>query len=77
MLLTFAHPQARGAADFELESRQVGHGTVSLERAGGSLIVEVLLDHAARLPMVARGEVLEERQGVVHDGTDRGFAAAA
>ena len=77
-LLTLRTAKAQGITDFELEARHVGHGPLSLQRAGGSLVVDVLLDHALVVyALGARGEVLEERARVVHDGPIWGFAAAA
>jgi len=63
--------------DFELTSRWVGHGPLSLKRVGAFLIVNVLLDHALVVFRVgARGEILDERARIAHDGPIWGFDAA-
>jgi cytochrome c peroxidase len=70
--------RARAAAGLQVESRWVGHGPVSLERYGATLIVNALLDHSLIVYRLGpRGEVLEERARVHHDGPIWGFAAAA
>jgi cytochrome c peroxidase len=59
------------------ESRYVGHGPLSLARVGAFLIVDLLLDHALVVYRLdSRGEVLDERARVVHDGPIWGFDAA-
>lgn len=60
------------------DSRFVGHGPLSLARVGDLLIVDVLLDHALIVFRLGpRGEILEERARIVHDGPIWGFSAAA
>jgi len=58
------------------EARVVGHGPLSLRRVGPLLILDLLLDHALIVYRLgARGQVLEERARVQHDGPIWGFDA--
>lgn len=59
------------------ETRVVGHGPLSVRRVGAFLIVDLLLDHSLLVyRLSARGEVLEERTRLRHDGPIWGFDAA-
>jgi cytochrome c peroxidase len=70
--------RARSSAGFQVASRWVGHGPVSLERYGAALIVNALLEHSLIVYRLSpRGDILEERARVHHDGPIWGFAAAA
>jgi len=67
----------RPGRDFELDSRLVGHGPLSLAPVGQLLVVDLLLDHALVVYRLgARGQILEERARIAHDGPIWGFAAA-
>jgi hypothetical protein len=60
-----------------LDSRVIGHGPLSLRRVGAFLVVDLLLDHALVVYRLGeRGQVLEERARVGHDGPIWGFDAA-
>jgi cytochrome c peroxidase len=60
-----------------LESRVIGHGPLSLRRVGSLLVVDLLLDHALVVYRLGeRGQVLEERARLSHDGPIWGFDAA-
>ena len=59
------------------ETREIGHGPLSLRRIGQWLIVDLLLDHSLLIfRLSAEGAVLEERGRVRHDGPIWGFDAA-
>ncbi|HEX3849563.1 MAG TPA: hypothetical protein VHW01_01280 [Polyangiaceae bacterium] len=63
---------------FVLDSRLIGHGPLSLRRVGSFLVVDLLLDHALLAYRLGeRGQILEERARVVHDGPIWGFDLAA
>lgn len=65
-------------SDLRIESRAVGHGSLALERVGSCLVVNALLDHVLIVYRLdARGEILEERARIHHDGPIWGFAASA
>ncbi len=69
--------RSRATSDLEIESRTVGHGPLALERVGSFLLVNVLLDHALIVyGLGARGEILEQRATIHHDGPIWGFAAS-
>jgi hypothetical protein len=77
-LLTLRNRQGVAAGEFDVEAREVGHGPLSLERVANSLIVDLLLEHALVVYRLGpRGEVLEKRARVAHDGPIWGFDAAA
>ncbi|HEY1537578.1 MAG TPA: c-type cytochrome [Polyangiaceae bacterium] len=60
-----------------LESRVIGHGPLSLRRVGSFLVVDLLLDHALTVyDLSERGQVLDERARIKHDGPIWGFDAA-
>ena len=60
-----------------LNSRVIGHGPLSLRRVASFLVVDVLLDHALVVYRLSeRGEVLEQRARLSHDGPIWGFDAA-
>jgi hypothetical protein len=74
LLLTL---RPRGNADFDVSSRVVGHGPISLRRVGSFLIVNALLDHALVVYRSnARGDIETERARIVHNGPIWGFDAA-
>jgi cytochrome c peroxidase len=76
-LLTLRPRAERGEREWLSESRVVGHGPLSLARVGALLIVDLLLDHALVVYRLgSRGEVLDERARIVHDGPIWGFDAA-
>jgi hypothetical protein len=60
-----------------LASRVIGHQPLSLRRVGSFLIVDVLLDHALVVYRLdERGNVMDERARITHDGPIWGFDAA-
>ncbi|MEO8902674.1 MAG: c-type cytochrome [Polyangiaceae bacterium] len=60
-----------------LDSRVIGHEPLSLRRVGAFLVVDILLDHAIVVYRLGeRGQILDERARIAHDGPTWGFDAA-
>ncbi|MEP7049554.1 MAG: c-type cytochrome [Pseudomonadota bacterium] len=64
------------AAITVLDSRVIGHGPLSLQRIGDSLVVDCFLDHALVVYQLGPGgQILGERARIRHDGPTWAFSA--